>query len=163
MHCQGIKEFPSHPYGGKVHPKHRVPSNAEWLFAAICILLGLPILKLNVAFTAITSNIYNWMGWWPCSSDLMLGRIMAEKNFKAGPFYLGRVRRPICLVAFLWICHTCSVCLLPTSYPIKWDSFNYLPIAVGVCLTLIMLWWILDARKWFKWPVRNIDSQNVKV
>jgi hypothetical protein len=26
-----------------------------------------------------------------------------------------------------------------------------------------MLWWVLDARKWFKGPVRNIDDQNGKV
>lgn len=146
----------------KVHPKHKVPSNAVWLCAAICILLGLPILKLNVVFTAITSICtIGWVGGY--AVPIFCRMIMAEKNFKAGPFYLGRASRPICLVAFLWICYTCSVFLLPTSYPIKWDTFNYAPIALGVCLMLILLWWILDARKWFKGPVRNIDGQNGKV
>jgi predicted RNA-binding protein len=36
-------------------------------------------------------------------------------------------------------------------------------VAIGVGLSSIMLWWMLDARKWFKGPVRNIDISNGKV
>ncbi|KDP29461.1 hypothetical protein JCGZ_19290 [Jatropha curcas] len=146
----------------QVHPKHKVPSNAVWLCAAICILLGLPILKVNVVFTAITSICtIGWVGGY--AVPIFARMVMAEKNFKAGPFYLGRARRPICFTAFLWICYTCSVFLLPTYYPISWDTFNYAPVALGVGLSLIMLWWVLDARKWFKGPVRNIQIPNEKV
>ncbi|KAF9609774.1 hypothetical protein IFM89_018222 [Coptis chinensis] len=140
----------------KVHPKHKVPTNAVWLCAALCIVLGLPILKLNVAFTAITSiATVGWVGGY--SVPIFARMVMDEKNFKPGPFYLGRARKPICLVAFLWICYTCSVFLLPTLYPLKWDTFNYAPVALGIGLSLILLWWFLDARHWFKGPVRNID------
>lgn len=146
----------------RIHPKHKVPSNAVWLCAAICILLGLPILKVNVVFTAITSICtIGWVGGY--AVPIFARMVMVESNFKPGPFYLGRARRPICLVAFLWICYTCSVFLLPTFYPIKLDNFNYAPIALGVCLSVILLWWILDARRWFKGPVRNINEQNGKV
>nr|CAD1836875.1 unnamed protein product [Ananas comosus var. bracteatus] len=146
----------------KIHPKHKVPANAVWFCAAICILLGLPILKVNVVFTAITSICtIGWVGGY--AVPIFARMVMKEKNFKPGPFYLGKARRPICLVAFLWICYTCSVFLLPTYYPLKFNTFNYAPIALGVCLALIMLWWIVDARKWFKGPVRNIDAQNGKV
>ncbi|KAL5075157.1 hypothetical protein RYX36_014141 [Vicia faba] len=141
---------------------HKVPTNAVWLCAAICILLGLPILKVNVVFTAITSICtIGWVGGY--AVPIFARMVMPEKNFKAGPFYLGKARRPICLVAFLWICYTCSVFLLPTLYPITWDTFNYAPVALGVGLGLIMVWWVLDARKWFKGPVRNINAQNGKV
>ncbi|KAJ6991030.1 hypothetical protein NC653_019297 [Populus alba x Populus x berolinensis] len=145
----------------KIHPKHKVPSNAVWLCAAICILLGLPILKVNVVFTAITSICtIGWVGGY--AVPIFARIVMDEKNFKAGPFYLGRARRPVCIIAFLWICYTCSVFLLPTYYPLSWNTFNYAPVAIGVGLSLIMLWWILDARKWFKGPVRNIDISNGK-
>ncbi|KAF3439275.1 hypothetical protein FNV43_RR17551 [Rhamnella rubrinervis] len=146
----------------KIHPKHKVPSNAVWLCASICILLGLPILKVNVVFTAITSICtIGWVGGY--AVPIFARMVMSDKNFKAGPFYLGKARRPVCLVAFLWICYTCSVFLLPVYYPINWDTFNYAPVALGVVLGLIMLWWVLDARKWFRGPVRNIDIQNEKV
>ncbi|CAN0917497.1 Uncharacterized amino-acid permease C15C4.04c [Linum grandiflorum] len=143
----------------KIHPKHKVPSNAVWLCAAICILLGLPILKVNVVFTAITSICtIGWVGGY--AVPIFARMVMDEKNFKAGPFYLGKARRPVCFVAFTWICYTCCVFLLPTLYPITWDTFNYAPVALGIGLGLIMLWWVLDARKWFKGPVRNIDAPN---
>lgn len=146
----------------QLHPKYKVPSNAVWLCAAICILLGLPILKVNVVFTAITSICtIGWVGGY--AVPIFARLVMAEKNFNPGPFYLGKARRPICLIAFLWICYTCSVFLLPTYYPISWNTFNYAPVALGVGLGLILFWWLLDARKWFKGPVRNIDVQNGKI
>jgi hypothetical protein len=39
------------------------------------------------------------------------------------------------------------------------DTFNYVPIALDIIMGLIMLWWVVNARKWFKGPVRNIDKQ----
>ncbi|CAN1787610.1 Amino-acid permease BAT1 homolog [Linum perenne] len=152
------KGLPFSSVWSKIHPKHKVPSNAVWLCAAICILLGLPILKVNVVFTAITSICtIGWVGGY--AVPIFARMVMDEKKFKAGPFYLGKARRPVCFVAFIWICYTC-VFLLPTMYPITWDTFNYAPVALGIGLGLIMLWWVLDARKWFKGPVRNIDSPN---
>ena len=127
-----------------------------WLCAAITIIIGLPILKLNVVYTAIISiSTIGWVGGYAVPVFARL--VMDEKKFKPGPFYLGRASRPVCLIAFLYICYTCSVFLLPTLYPLKWDTFNYAPVAVSAALTLIMLWWVLDARKWFKGPVKNID------
>jgi amino acid transporter len=141
----------------KIHPTRKVPGNAVWLCAAVCALLGLPILWINVVFTAITSvATIGWVGGY--AVPIFARMVMREADFRPGPFYLGRASRPVCLVAFLWICYTCSVFLLPTVYPIKTDTFNYAPIALGVVLGLIMLWWVVDARKWFKGPVRNIDE-----
>ncbi|KAK3416390.1 hypothetical protein EUGRSUZ_H02105 [Eucalyptus grandis] len=156
------KDIPFSSIWRKVHPKHKVPSNAVWLCAAICVLLGIPILKVNVVFTAITSICtMGWVGGY--AVPIFARMVMEEKNFKPGPFYLGKASRPICLIAFLWICYTCSVFLLPTLYPITWDTFNYAPVALGVGLGMIMLWWVFDARRWFKGPVRDIDAQNGKV
>ena len=130
-----------------------------WFCAAISIILGLPILKLDVVFTAIISlNTIGWVGGY--AVPIFARLVMAEENFKPGPFYLGKARRPICLVAFLWICYTCSTFLLPTTYPLQWKTFNYAPIALAVALPLIMLWWFLDARKWFKGPVRDFEKQD---
>ncbi|KAB1220995.1 hypothetical protein CJ030_MR3G007489 [Morella rubra] len=143
----------------KIHPKHKVPINAVWLCAAISIIIGLPILKLNVVFTAIISiGTIGWVGSY--AVPIFARLVMDEKNFKPGPFYLGKARRPVCLIAFSYICYTCSIFLLPTLYPLQWDTFNYAPIAMAVSLAMIMLWWALDARKWFKGPVREVVVQN---
>lgn len=151
--------IPLSPIWRWVHPRHKVPRNAVWLCAAIAIVLGLPILKLNIIFNAIISiSTVGWVGGY--AVPIFARLVMDEKNFKPGPFYLGRARRPVCLVAFLWICYSCSVFLLPTLYPLKWDTFNHAPVALGLCLSLTMLWWVLDATKWFKGPVRNIETPN---
>ncbi|KAH9691333.1 Amino acid permease [Citrus sinensis] len=151
--------IPFSPIWRKLHPKYKVPRNAVWLCTAISMILGLPILKLDIIFTALISiSAIGWIGAYAIPIYARL--VMAEKNFKPGPFYLGKARRPICLIAFLWVLYTCSVFLLPTLYPITWNTFNYAPVALGLVFTLIMLWWYLDGRKWFKGPVRNIDTQN---
>ncbi|KAI8004812.1 hypothetical protein LOK49_LG08G01551 [Camellia lanceoleosa] len=151
--------IPFSPIWRRIHPKHKVPINAVWFCAVISAILGLPILKINVVFNAIISiSTIGWVGSY--AVPIFARMMMVEENFKPGPFYLGRARRPVCLVALLWICYTCSAFLLPTLYPITWSTFNYAPIALGVALTIIMLWWVLDARMWFKGPVRNIDMRN---
>lgn len=130
-----------------------------WLCAAIGIMLGLPILKLNVVYNAIVSlSIIGWVGSYDIPIFARL--VMAEEHFKPGPFYLGKASKPICLVAFVWICYTCSTFLLPTTYPLQWTTFNYTSIALAVALTLIMSWWFLDARKWFKRPVKDLEQQD---
>ncbi|KAJ7965507.1 amino-acid permease BAT1-like [Quillaja saponaria] len=151
--------IPFSPIWRRIHPKSKVPTNAVWLSTSIAILLGLPILKLDVIFTAVISvSTIGWVGSY--AVPIFARLVMAEENFKPGPFYLGKASRPICLVAFLWICYTCSVFLLPTVYPLSWSTFNYAPIALALALTLILLWWVFDARTWFKGPVRDIDMQN---
>ncbi|KAG0480531.1 hypothetical protein HPP92_011389 [Vanilla planifolia] len=125
------------------------------------MLLGLPIIKVNVVFTAIISICtVGWVGGY--GVPIFARLVMKEENFKPGPFRLGKAGKPVSLVAFLWICYTCSVFLLPTLYPIEWKTFNYAPVALAFCLSLVMLWWVLDARKWFKGPLRNIDVVNGK-
>ncbi|KAL5065409.1 hypothetical protein RYX36_027146 [Vicia faba] len=72
--------------------------NGPIAILAICILLGLPILKVNVVFTAITSICtIGWVGGY--AVPIFARMVMPEKNFKAGPFYLGKARRPICYIA----------------------------------------------------------------
>ncbi|KAL3695810.1 hypothetical protein R1sor_009886 [Riccia sorocarpa] len=139
----------------KLHPIYKVHANAVWLSSFITALIGLPVLGTNVAFTAIISVAsIGVMGSY--AIPIFLRMIMPRKNFTPGPFHLGKASRAICTVAFLWICYSSSVFLLPTLYPLTWESFNYAPVALGVVLSFIMSWWILDGRKWFSGPVRNI-------
>ena len=85
-------------------------------------MLGLPILKLNVVYNAIVSlSIIGWVGSYDIPIFARL--VMAEEHFKPGPFYLGKASKPICLVAFVCICYTCSTFVLPTTYPAM-DNFQ---------------------------------------
>eukprot|EP00250_Pteridium_aquilinum_P012571 c20807_g1_i6 orf=361-1392(+) len=139
----------------KLHPKRRVPANAVWLCACISIVMGLPILKLKVLFTAMSSICT--IGWVGSHAVALLARArVPSEDFKPGRFNLGKAGRGVCWVAFAWVCYTCAVFLLPTQYPLEWATFNYAPIAVFLVMAFSLLWWALDARHWFKGPLPNI-------
>ncbi len=145
----------------KVHPKLKVPVNAVWICAAFAILLGFPILRISVVFTAISSICtIGWVGSY--AVPIFFRMIITKDKFHPGPFYLGNVgSRWVCAIAFLWICYTCSMFLLPTEYPITFSTFNYAPIALAIVLGAIMSWWAIDARHWFHGPVREISMGEI--
>ncbi|KAH9549578.1 hypothetical protein CY35_10G027600 [Sphagnum magellanicum] len=145
----------------KVHPKLKVPVNAVWICAAFAILLGFPILRISVVFTAISSICtIGWVGGY--AVPIFFRMIIAKDKFHPGPFYLGNVgSRWVCAIAFLWICYTCSMFLLPTVYPITFSTFNYAPIALAIVLGAVMSWWAIDARHWFQGPVREISMGEI--
>ena len=67
----------------RVHPKRKVPAKAVWLCAAISIMLGLPILKLDVVYNAIVSlSIIGWVGSY--AIPIFARLVMAEEHFKPG-------------------------------------------------------------------------------
>ncbi|KAI5355220.1 hypothetical protein L3X38_008115 [Prunus dulcis] len=122
--------IPFSPIWRKLHPRTKVPTNAVWLCAAIGLLLGLPILKLDVVFVG---------GNFPT-------RIFAQYSFV----------------------FSASLSPCKTDRSKRTTSEGYWPKALRclscrlsvLFLTVVMLWWALDARNWFKGPVRNIDVQN---
>ena len=130
-----------------------------WLCTAISIILGLPILKLDVVFNAIISlSTIGWVGGYAVQFFARL--VMAEENFKPGPFIWVKQEGQ-----YVWwpssgyvipVRH--SYCQQPT--PSNGEPFNYAPIIVALAMTPIMLWWFLDARKWFKGPVRDFVKQD---
>lgn len=69
----------------KVHPKHKVPYNVVWLCSAIYVLLGIPILRVNVTLTAITSIcMIRWVGGH--AVPIFVRMVMEEKHFNPGHF-----------------------------------------------------------------------------
>ncbi|KAI3907467.1 hypothetical protein MKW92_023652 [Papaver armeniacum] len=61
-------------------------------------------------------------------------------------------------IAVLWVATITVLFSLPVAYPIARDTFNYTPAAIGGLIILVVSWWIVDARYWFKGPVTNIDT-----
>ncbi|KAK4572706.1 hypothetical protein RGQ29_030937 [Quercus rubra] len=91
--------------------------------------------KLHPKYKNPTNAVVVTVGWVGSYAVPIFARlVMDEKHFTPGPF-LGRASKPVCLISFIYI-------------------------SISVALAFILLWWFLDARKWFKGPVRNIDVQN---
>ena len=60
------------------------------------------------------------------------------------------------VVALFWIIYTCVIFQLPLSYPITSATFNYAPVGMFAVCIFFLSWWMIDARRWFKGPVRTI-------
>jgi amino acid transporter len=83
---------------------------------------------------------------------------LARKSFVQGPFNLGRYGIIIGWIAVIWVVLISILFSLPVSYPITIETLNYTPIALG-CLTILVLsYWLINGRHWFKGPITNLDQ-----
>ncbi|XP_026453616.1 amino-acid permease BAT1 homolog isoform X2 [Papaver somniferum] len=147
------------PYSSVWHKlnKNEVPINAVWLSVAISFVMALTSLLSLVAFQSMVSiatvgiNISYVI---PIFYRITLG----NKTFTRGPFNLGRYGMVVGWIAVMWVAAMTVLFSLPVAYPITRDTFNYTPAAIGGLLILVVSWWVLDARHWFKGPITNIDT-----
>jgi amino acid transporter len=91
-------------------------------------------------------------------------RLSKGDSFKPGPWTLGKKYKWMSWVAIIEI-SVISIYfilpLVPQGVPgrkdFSWSAVNYAPIAVGVMVLGVGLWWLLSARKWFTGPRRTVD------
>ncbi|RZC58099.1 hypothetical protein C5167_005402 [Papaver somniferum] len=147
------------PYSSVWHKlnKNEVPVNAVWLSVCISFCMALTSLLSSVAFESMVSiatvriNI-------SYAIPIFYRVTVAHKSFTRGPFNLGCYGTVVGWIAVLWVATITILFSLPVEYPITRDTFNYTPAAIGGLIVLVVSWWILDARYWFKGPVTNIDT-----
>jgi amino acid transporter len=134
------------------------------------VILTLPALYENknvpgvpVAFYAVVSVAV--IGLYLAFLIPIMLRLRAGNRFVPGPWTLGRKYKWMCWVASIEIIVISIYFILPI-YPsgvpgnadFSWTSVNYAPIAVGVMVIGVALWWWLSAHKWFTGPRRTIDE-----
>jgi amino acid transporter len=83
---------------------------------------------------------------------------LARKYFVPGAFNLGRYGIIVGWVAVIWVVIISILFSLPVSYPITIETLNYTPVALGCLIILILSYWILSGRHWFKGPITNLES-----
>jgi amino acid transporter len=147
----------------KVDDRFRSPIRTVWLAAFLSFCLALPSLGSSVAFAAATSiatiGLYISYG-----IPILIGLIY-HKEFTArkGPFNLGKLSRPIALVAVMWIGFMTIVFCLPTANPVTSQTLNYTVVAVGIIAIFSLSAWLLWARKWFVGPAREIEAEQAGI
>ncbi|KAM0012244.1 hypothetical protein Hanom_Chr15g01387651 [Helianthus anomalus] len=85
---------------------------------------------------------------------------LARRSFMPGPFSLGPFSIIIGWIAVLWVVTISVLFSLPVAYPITDQTLNYTPIAVGGLFVILVSYWIVNARYWFKGPVTNVGTHN---
>ncbi|KAF7827746.1 amino-acid permease BAT1-like protein [Senna tora] len=137
--------------------KQEVPINTVWLSVSISFCMALTSLGSTVAFDAMVSIAT--IGLYIAYALPIFFRVtLAQKSFVPGPFNLGRYSIIVGWIAVLWVATISVLFSLPVSYPITLETLNYTPVAVGCWLLLVVSYWIVSARHWFKGPVANINE-----
>ena len=127
----------------------RTPRNAIILSAICAFVLAIPSVINFVAYVAITSIAV--IGLYIAYALPIWLRIRA-KDFRPGPWHLGKWSKPIGIIAVLWVVFISVLFMLPNITPITWATLNYTPIVViGTCVILV-IWWMVSVRHWFKGP-----------
>lgn len=93
--------IPLHRHFSRVSNRTHTPLRALWLFAACCVVLGLPLLRSLVAFNAVVSlaNVFLLLSYAiPIACRLTLGR----REFAPGPYHLGRYSAPVGWTSVVW-------------------------------------------------------------
>jgi amino acid transporter len=142
--------IPGSSFWHRINPKTRTPTNSIWLATVGAFILGLPYLFNAVAFFAITSIAV--IGLYIAYIIPVFLRLRAGDSFVPGPWHLGRWSRLIGTVATVWVVFIAILFMLPQFVPVRTDTFNYAPVAVGVVLLFAGGWWLLSAKNWFKGP-----------
>ena len=142
--------LPYSAFWHRVNKRTRTPTNAVWLAAGGAFVLGLPYLWNKTAYFAVTSIAV--IGLYIAYVVPTFLRLRRGDDFERGPWHLGRWSRPIGIVAVVWVCFITVLFMLPPTFPVKPETFNYTPVAVAVVLGFAGIWWLVSARRWFKGP-----------
>jgi amino acid transporter len=146
--------------------KARVPLYAVVAVSVAALIITIPAYWGNKgvpwAYFAITAI---------CTIGLYLAyiipvflRLRAGDKFEPGPWTLGRHYKWVNAGAILFVVLVVYALDIPTNSAgipwnsgWKWSSLNYSPLVLIVGV-LVGIWWLVDAKKRYKGPVRTIDE-----
>jgi amino acid transporter len=142
----------------KVVNKHtKTPVNAVWLNCAVGISMTLLMFAGPVAIGAIFS-IGACAAFVAFTIPIFLRVFFVGNKFRRGPFHLGRFSIPVGVVACMFVALMVPVLNLPSvdGNHLNAATMNWTCVVYGSAMSLILLWWFVSARHWFKGPKVNI-------
>lgn len=79
-------------------------------------------------------------------------------RFRPGPWNLGRYSIPTGFVASVFVILMVPILCFPsvTGADLHADAMNWTAVVYGVPMLLVIIWWFVSARKWFKGPKVNV-------
>ncbi|KAH8654070.1 amino acid transporter-like protein [Tricladium varicosporioides] len=143
----------------KIVNKHtKTPANAIWAVIFIGALLGLLMFASPAAIGAVFSMgaIGQYVAF---TTPIALKLFVAGDKFRPGPWNLGRFSKPVGAVACAFVALMIPVlCFPPTrGGDLNPLNMNYACLIWGGSMFLSLVWYAIDARKWFKGPKINVE------
>lgn len=150
--------FPLSKYWKKVNPHTKTPVNAVWFNTTIGCILLLLIFGGTLAAGALFS-IGAIAAFVAFTTPIFIRVFFVGNRFRAGPWNLGRFSLPIGAVASVFVALMVPILCLPavTGSDLSTSTMNWTCLVYGGPMTIILIWWVVSARKWFKGPKVNVQ------
>jgi len=150
--------LPGSRWLSKVNPYTKTPVNAVWFILTIGALLGLLMFAGPIAIGAVFSlgAIAQYIAFiFPVALKLFAAR----DKFRPGPWNLGRFSKPVGFIAVSWVVLIIPILCFPAvrGADLTDQTMNYTCLIYGGTMSLALIWYAVDARKWFKGPKINVE------
>lgn len=126
-----------------------IPLNAIWFCVLLAVLLGLLTIigpaAANAVFSlAVAANNLAW------GTPIFARAVWGRAKFRPGPFYTGRLSLPIAWVAVVFLVFGIVLSMFPSGGPgPSPDTMNYTVVINCAVWGGALLYYFLDARKWY--------------
>ncbi|CAG8960231.1 hypothetical protein HYFRA_00012750 [Hymenoscyphus fraxineus] len=142
----------------QVNSRTKTPVNAVWFVLFISALLGLLGFASPVAIGAVFSigAIAQYIAF---IFPIALKLFVVGDRFRPGPWHLGRFSKPVGGIACAFVALMIPILCFPSVKGGDLDrlNMNYACLIYGGSMFLAMVWYAVDARKWFKGPRINVQ------
>jgi amino acid transporter len=150
--------FPFSNIWKKVNPHTQTPVNAVILNAVLGILMCLLILAGSVAIGALFSigAIAQFVAF---AIPIFIRVFFVGNRFRKGPWNLGPYGPYIGGVGVSFVVLMVPILCLPsaTNADLTLDLMNWTCLVYGGPMLAVLIWWVVDARRWFTGPVVNVE------
>ncbi|EQC53001.1 hypothetical protein SJAG_06598 [Schizosaccharomyces japonicus yFS275] len=148
--------LPCSKWMAQVHKRTMTPVHTVIVNGTIAIVVLLLIFAGSItvnavfsvtaiaAFTAFTVPIF------------LRAFIVSDKDFRRGPWNLGRFSRPICAIATIFVIIMIPILCFPNSSRPSMQQMNWTCLVFGLPMGAVVLWYAISAKHWFIGPKTNI-------
>ncbi|MER6206555.1 amino acid permease [Streptomyces sp. NPDC001642] len=129
----------------RVNSRTKTPTRAVWFAVVVPFVLALPALWSPAAYGAITA--INAVGMIPTYGIPVYLALRQGRTYQSGPWTLGRWRRPVGVVAVVYVVVITMVFCLPQTAPITGETFNYAGVTLAIALLFAAVTWMTRGKK----------------
>ncbi|TVY89457.1 putative amino-acid permease [Lachnellula willkommii] len=150
--------FPGSFWIKKVNKHTLTPVNAVWFNTVIGCLLCLLIFGGTVAIGAIFS-VGAIAAMIAFTIPIFIRVFFVGDRFRRGPWHLGKFSKPIGMLACSFILVMMPILCFPSvrGNDLTAELMNWTIVVYGGPMAMVLAWWFISARKWFKGPVINVE------
>ncbi|CAH0055582.1 unnamed protein product [Clonostachys solani] len=141
----------------EVNKRTLTPVNAVWFNTLIGVLLSLLIFG-GVAISAVFSigAVASFVAF---TTPIFIKTVFVGNKFRRGPWHLGNFSIPCGILSSVFVFVMIPILCFPvvTGDNLTPDMMNWTSLVYGAPMLFLVLWFFIDAHKWFKGPVVNIE------